>query len=155
MTADATPVAATYTKKQEQQTARRLRALASQWITIFGLDHWDISIRLTDQMPEVGFQLDEEAYSVYATCHPNWPYQSATLAFNASKAVTFDDDALLELLVHELTHCSLDEMKFYDTSESGLAHLEHCASAVSAAILRAYEAGCQKGFKEARAAPQD
>lgn len=78
---------------------REIEKLVSDWITILGLGHWDISISY-NQPKKLVAQGD---YEEHGSCSSNENYLTATINFPPSKLKGVDESVVIHELLHVVT----------------------------------------------------
>lgn len=83
----------------------------------------------------------------------HWPYRKATINFWFNATTDLDDEDLEEVVVHELCHILVNQMR-----EKGIVHEEAVVTALSKAFIWTWGAGAktlarppkQRGKRKAR-----
>lgn len=103
---------------------------AKWWVKWLGLGYWDISFQFGEGKPE-------GKYSEYLVglSEPIWQYQTATITFYPKNMKHMTADEIEKLVVHELMHVFLNEMR-----EEGIDHEERVATMLSKAFIWTREA---------------
>jgi hypothetical protein len=110
----------------------RINRFIYKWVTPLGLGWWKVDIDFCDGPPEdMGGGFEETA-----RCHVRWPYRKAKVEFWLNSTMHLDDEALEEVVVHELCHILVNQMR-----EKGIVHEEAVVAALSQAFLWTYSAG--------------
>lgn len=114
------------------QTERKIAKFVKKWRPLLGLNSWDISLQFfagvyiqADGVPSTGSD---------ASCHASWPYMSATIAFDTDSLSNYTDRDLEVVVVHELAHVLVNEMREPDPD---VAHEERVTTMVAWALVRA------------------
>lgn len=103
----------------------RIKAIYDRWDQVLGLRWWTVKqvwVRDLD-----GFQSESNGHTsfiVHARTTASWPYMTATISFNLVDMANLDDKDAERVVVHELCHILVNEMR-YDETVSGLAHGEN------------------------------
>lgn len=88
--------------KKPESPLKDIIPLIQKWQKRLQLEHWKITAELMDgDVPE--------GRPVAAECHPNVPYQSATIRIYPHFFKCHDDKE--EMIAHELVHCLTEEYK--------------------------------------------
>lgn len=141
------------TEKQTEKVAKRIKRLVIEWIPIFGLDHWSLDVVLAEKVQDKRAGPTPAGRLAVASAQVDWAYQEALLRFTAAPLHKIDQDELTSIVVHELAHLHLDEMRFATDTPEGVAHEEHTTVNFTGTILRAYEAGYIAGLEDAGGTP--
>lgn len=107
-------------KKQEIKDL--IEAKATYWARVLGLGDWDIDFKLAKR--------DREDELTAGEANVQWQYQQATITFYSKVLKGLDADAIEKIVVHELMHVFLNEMR-----EEGIDHEERVATMLSKAFL--------------------
>jgi len=117
---------------------KRCTRFVKMWRERLGLSHWRIDHTYHDGPFLVDGALDSEAT---ASCLARWQYQSASLNFNVRETEQLDDERLEEVVIHELGHILVNEMRPLNLpagwvrDASDAAHEEHVVTLITNAIL--------------------
>jgi hypothetical protein len=99
------------TDAEYREQKRRVEALVREWKPLLSLNEWQVDISHCRH----GFrQSDGEASRgevVIMTCSVMWEYLKATITVNTPELGDLDDDSLEEIVVHELCHIVVNEMR--------------------------------------------
>ena len=120
---------------------RRLGPVIRRWVKRVGLGGWTIDVEYYDEIPahkDAAMAMDVQ-----------WQYFQATMKVNANKTSDETDRRCEEIIVHELSHILVNEMRpparGTDLDEYAInelmQHEERVCTIVARAILWAYEAG--------------
>lgn len=115
----------------KRRTAKRLiQEYATRWVKILGLVTWDLSFRCEDGTidPSTG-------ETVAGETNVSWKYENAVITFYPDVLKDMTEDEIEKLVVHELMHVFLNEMR-----EDGIDHEERVATMLSKAFLWVKEA---------------
>lgn len=84
-------------------------------------------------------------------CSVSWEYTDAAIHFNLERVheLDYDDEDIEELVVHELMHCLLNEMREWQDvdSENRIAHEERVATHFQRALMETWSQGFKAGKK--------
>ncbi len=112
---------------EEQQA--RIEAIWERWHSRLGMYGWDIGRSYHD-----GPYTQQDGLpsgDAVASTHVRWPYKSGSIAWNTALTEGIDDEHLEGILVHEVMHVWLSEMR-----SRGLEHEERVATELAWAFLR-------------------
>lgn len=106
-------------------------SLLDKWVSILGLDHWEIGIKFSrNQGP------DGAVYQTQSEVSADWRYLRATITWYSGTAKdATQPDKLEEEILHELLHIVLDELP-NDDSKNYRAHEERVITQLSRRIAR-------------------
>lgn len=107
-------------KKQELKDL--IQAKATYWANVLGLGNWDMEFKLA--------KCDKECDAVAGEAKVQWQYQQAIITFYRKGLKGLDADGVEQIIVHELMHVFLNEMR-----EEGIDHEERVATMLSKAFL--------------------
>jgi hypothetical protein len=110
----------------------RIKRFIYKWVTPLGLGWWKVDIEWLDGPPET----PHEGFDKAADCRAQWPYRKATVRFWLNATMDMDDEDLEEMVVHELCHILVNQMR-----EEGIVHEEAVVTALSKAFIWTYSAG--------------
>lgn len=113
-----------------KQVEAKVEKLFKKWRPLLGLSAWDIR-RLYFDGPYLQPDGDVSTGS-YACCSVSWPYMQATMHFGVDAMGDLDDRDLEVVVVHELAHILVNEMR-----EDGIDHEERVTTTVAWALVRA------------------
>ena len=108
-------------KKIKNYIRKKLR----WWVRWTGLGYW----RVNTVWKEV-IQMDHGGYNTAALCVCDWRYQEATITFGMEKIRQIKRSDIEQLIVHELMHVFLNEMR-----AEGIEHEERVATQLQKAFL--------------------
>lgn len=82
----------------------KIEEYLSYWSKIMGLSEWSFN---------VNYEIvnHEEGEHVKASVNPSWEYQAVYIRFFLPQLRDFDDYGLEHTVVHELSHCLVDQME--------------------------------------------
>jgi hypothetical protein len=118
----------------DEERARIMR-FADKWTPLLGLDDWDISW-------EFHREPDTTDAKEMAYCGVQWQYEAAVIRWCVFEvyAHALNDDALERVVVHEMMHILLHEMR-EDANRPDIAHEERVATRLTKAFVRTSERG--------------
>lgn len=118
-----------------KQQKKRITPLVREWRERLGLTNWN----LTHHYHDGTFHLDDGSNSDQAVgaCFSRWQYQTIKLDFNAQQTARFDDDELREIVIHELMHAMVNEMRdpYTEWTKERSAHEERVVTMLTNAII--------------------
>lgn len=101
------------TDAEYEQTKNRIQAIADEWVRCLGLGWWHIyfvyhrdSSEYLESSSEPDMPLGSKGYT-----SASWAYCDATVHFNMPFLTEDDSSKLEEVVVHELTHILVHEMR--------------------------------------------
>lgn len=106
----------------------RVGDVVRRWIKPLGLRWWKIDCAWVRESHR--WSRDEQDGHPIAECHADWKYGEATITFDLGRIELLDDDGLDTIVVHELMHIFLNEMR-----EGGIEHEERVATTLQKAFL--------------------
>jgi len=114
-------------KKAFKRTRRHIQSLLDTWLTQLGLKWWSIEVRYYDS--EKGFRkADGRAVAMRVTS--DWRYMSLCIDVNTPACARQTDDDLERIVVHELSHALVNEMR-----EGGIDHEERVVTTLTKAFM--------------------
>ena len=123
----------TLTDAERDAQRERVKALFERWIGLIGLDRWKIKISYLAEGPIEG---DDGSFALM-TCTARWEYRKATITVALSECPALPDDELEQIVVHELMHIFLSEMREKDED---LKHEERVATMLAEGLIGLYKA---------------
>lgn len=114
------------TASEIKQTKQKIHLLMKKWVGPIGLGWFAIK---TKYNMNCGESSDQE-YSVLAKCTTRWEYRVAEIEFNMHACAYCDDESLEQVVVHELMHIFVNEMR-----EEGIKHEERVCETLSKAFV--------------------
>ena len=111
---------------------RLFSKLAQEWIGKTWLGWWKIDVVFYDnkEYAKVEGYKKKHARCSAATCHTNWQYLDATINVNLSVIKTMGKEQLEYVVVHELMHAFLNEMR-----AGGVEHEERVATILAKSFM--------------------
>lgn len=132
------------TDRAFQREQRRITRFVKKWRQTLGLNQW----RIEHTYHDGPFDVDGSTKSgAVGACTAHWEYQTAHLEFDVSELANYDDERVEEVVIHELMHAMVNEMRLQNlptgwTRDAGdAAHEEHVVTMLTNAIL--YTAGAR------------
>ena len=110
------------------------------WISVTWLGWWKIDVVYLSTFDMLQGDSDNTIDTV-ATCETNWKYMEATITVHEEKLERVKDSEIADLVLHELMHVVLNEMR-----EDGIDHEERVATF----LARSMHAVEQKARQENR-----
>lgn len=132
-------------EKWHKRQKRRVRKLFAKWLEPLGLLWWEI---------DIGYYSDyDRCRQLFTTSNANrdtvmivdasWKYMEATIDVNLQRTSKTNDKKLEKIIVHELTHILVNEMR-----EKGIKHEERVASTLASAFIWVRGYGHKEGADE-------
>lgn len=115
------------TDKEYSKEKRRVEKLLEKWIKPLGLGWWMIDISYSRD-----FAGDTDGFDTVAECSSKWYYRIADVKFYLPAVARIDDARLEVLVVHELMHIFVNEMREKDEDRR---HEEHVVTGLANAIV--------------------
>ncbi len=103
-----------------------------------GLQNWKVDLTYHDGPYVIDGAMDNEAVG---SCLARWQYQTAHLQFNTQETAKMDDGDLEQVIVHELSHALVNEMRAqnlpagWSWDKGDTAHEERVVTNITNAIL--------------------
>jgi hypothetical protein len=110
---------------KQKQIKQLIQKYMTYWVKTTGLGYWDIKCLYSEAVEE-GRTCDVLLGEASAT----WQYQMATITFYPKSMTEMSEDEIERLVVHELMHVFLNEMR-----EEGIDHEERVATMLAKAFL--------------------
>lgn len=110
-----------------ERQKERIQALREKWVGPLGLKWW-----CTNWKYDRGDIADSDGYGNYpvAHCRADWRYLEATIEWSLPRVVNLSDQELENVLVHELMHIFVNEMR-----EGKLKHEERVCETLARAFV--------------------
>ena len=113
------------TDAEQKQLENRIQAIADEWILCLGLQWWHISFYYHGDSgayrdSSAGVPAESKAYT-----SASWPYLDAAIHYNLSGLSDYDDVHLEEVVVHELMHVMVHEMRSVANCECEQFDIRH------------------------------
>jgi hypothetical protein len=102
-----------------------IQEYAVWWTKVLGLGHWDLSFKCADGTIEPA-----SGDTVAGEANVSWKYENAVITFYPDVLKDMSEDEIEKLVVHELMHVFLNEMR-----EEGIDHEERVATMLAKAFL--------------------
>ena len=120
----------------------RVKELCDPWVAVLGLGAWDI----TNTFDRVGLKTDAGDLNDNLRCMAKtavrWPYLNANIMWNLPQLGDLEDDKLEQIVVHELCHILVHEMREWapeiieaDRSAIGMKHEERVTTNLTNAFI--------------------
>lgn len=122
-----------------------IKAAFDKWIVRLGLAWWDIEIVYYDDPMEIinRFRQIETGEMVPATVTAQWMYADAKISINLPTFEYIEDDKIERVVVHELVHILVNEMR-----EEDICHEERVVSTLTKAFFWVDEFAREAGSAE-------
>jgi len=116
---------------------KKIKKYLKKWITPLGLGWWKIDIFYIDDPATIlnEFKTGDGEGIVRATVKPQWEYGVASINFNLPAFNNLDDDEIERVVIHELVHILVNEMR-----ESEMHHEERVVTGLTKAFMWTREA---------------
>ena len=114
-----------------EATKERIRIIRDFWAEKLGLLWWTVHYNYRD---DSAYFQEPNGVQAAARCRPEWRYLEASIDLNMPQLFGMDDDELEKIIVHEMMHILLHEMRNFD-EEAGLKHEERVATTFTKAFL--------------------
>lgn len=120
------------TEKAFKRQKKRIQKCLRHWKILLGLGVWRIDIEWYDgRLTET--RTNDPHSTVLADIHVSWEYLKATMRVNVEAVSKLDDEQLDELIIHELLHAVVNEMRNY-SADDGIYHEERVVSTLTSVI---------------------
>lgn len=127
----------------EAQKAR-VDAVLAKWVNSIGLGWWRLSY-VWSRDPAVEGEGGASSDKTAAVCTVLWQYLCATITFYLPTLADEDDSHLEWIIVHELMHVFLREMRWTNDDGDNIDHEERVATMLAHGFMWAREAGFDEG----------
>lgn len=124
------------TDSEFEQERERILAFARKWAEPLGLGWWEITYEYArDDYKAPSPSYAPDTFSA-AYCTADWRYGHATIVFNMPVMAQQSDSKAEKIVVHELCHVLLNEMRWarHDDADH-IDHEERVASTLARAFL--------------------
>lgn len=115
--------------KKNQKIRNKLSKFMNQWCLLLGLDRWEI-------IAEYCAESDTLEPGLNGCAKVQWPYKRAVIKFHISQLYDNDDVQLERLVVHELMHVVVNEMRGKKFDNDDLQHEERVVTELTDSFLR-------------------
>lgn len=120
------------TDKAFKRQKKRVQKYLRHWKVMLGLGVWRIDVDWYDgRLPETRSLNDRDV--VLADIHVSWEYLKATMRVNVAAVAGLSDEQLEEVIIHELLHAVVNEMRNY-SADDGIYHEERVVSTLTSVI---------------------
>ncbi len=121
-----------FRNRKKRTIKEKLDKYFQWWINRLGLRWWKIDLRWANSKRESSYMYHDDGTIAMMDCWADWKYMKAEITINMYEFVRQNnsDDELEEIVVHELMHILLNEMK-----EKGIDHEERVAMTLQRAFL--------------------
>lgn len=136
---------------------RRVQALLDKWLQPLGLLWWKIDV--TWDKATICDDKGPDREHCLAHVHVQWEYLQAAITFHLFKILDENDENLERIVVHELCHILVKEMRAPiapsdEVNDEWRKHEERVVSALASAFLWTRRDGERAGEKSAQPAPR-
>ena len=113
------------TDAEQEQLEARIQAIADEWILCLGLQWWHISFYYHGDSgayrdSSVDIPAESKAYT-----SASWAYLDAAIHYNLSGLSGYDDAHLEEVVLHELMHVMVHEMRAVAACDCDTLDMRH------------------------------
>ena len=137
--------------KKEKEYKESIINLVTKWKDLLGLYNWVIDIMWDDDV-DAGTHLHSLGWQALFEMVASWPYMLASLHVNCKYLCELDDERLEELIIHELMHLILAELREAKSNDLHL-HEERVVTMLSRAFNRLNKENMEKENIEILTAP--
>jgi hypothetical protein len=109
---------------KEKKIKKIIEEKSRWWIHYLGLGFWEVHLLFSNVIRE-----DRWGFTTHADTSVDWKYLKFTVTFYLKTLTNLTKDDLENMVVHELMHVFLNEMR-----ESGIDHEERVASSLQKAF---------------------
>ena len=128
----------TVSKKDFKRIRKAMQRYFDHWLKWMGLKWWETEIDYYFKTPK--HMRRKNRRNIAARTTVDWCYMLATVEINVPALVGMDDRSLEELVIHELGHVLVNEMR-----EKGQEHEERVVTCLTKAFGWVADAGRYKG----------
>lgn len=122
------------TDAEYQAQKARVQAMLDKWVNTTGLGWWRMTyVWVRD--PAVAGENGASSKDTGAVCSVSWQYLCATITFYLPTLADEDDDHLEWIIVHELMHVFLREMRWTNDDGDNIDHEERVATMLAHGFL--------------------
>jgi predicted aminopeptidase len=139
-------------EKERKRQIKRMRDLVAKWAEPMGLLWWKIDVVYYggyDECKQLFSDPKSANRETVAITDASWKYLEATIEVNLQRVARMDDDKLEEVVVHELAHVLVNEMR-----EEGDEHEERVVTTVVKALRWTRGYGRKEGARSKKTAKQ-
>lgn len=129
------------TDKEYRAKTRLIAKLLARWIERLGLREYDIKVQYLRE-------LHDNDKDIRAECECAWEYRQIGITFYVPSMEGYNDETIEDIIVHELCHGIVNEMRPAVPNDSVMKHEERVVTHVAKAIQDAYIFGYNDGLKE-------
>jgi hypothetical protein len=122
-------------------TVKRIKRALTKWMKPLGLEWWDVTVECFNEPADIllHFKASKD-HIVPAIVFADWQYGTATILFNVPAFDGKSDDEIERIVVHELLHILVNEMR-----EGEIHHEERVVSQLTKAIFWVTAAAKKEG----------
>ena len=122
-------------------TVKRIKRALAKWMKPLGVEWWVVTVECFDDPEDIirHFKTDAD-HIVQAVTFVDWKYGTATILFNVPAFTDKSDDEIERIVVHELLHILVNEMR-----EGEIHHEERVVSQLTKAVFWITDAGMRSG----------
>lgn len=114
-------------KKKAKKLTREYFLWWTEWL---GLRYGEIKLFFVDYIEDHEGDATFIIPDVAGKCHTDWRYQETSIEISTKKICQLDEDSIERVVVHELMHVLLNEMR-----EEGIDHEERVATNLQKAFM--------------------
>lgn len=104
--------------RTRKQLLKKLASIVKKVKYFIGdVSQWTININLIDQNE---MKNEDSSYTTYAYCEPKWEYKNCCIHFNYDQLKESSDKELVGVVVHELYHAAIVQMREWNPNLSGI-----------------------------------
>lgn len=107
----------------------KIQGWIDAWADRMWLNWWDVHIVwYRGDIPDSNREAVPPGRKALMDCTPDYRYFEATIRVNLERALDFGDDYLENVVIHELAHIVLNEMRDWKPSRKGMKREERVAT---------------------------
>ena len=137
------------TDKEFNSIKSKIAKSIKYWAVSLGLSHWD-SIDFLCHRDSHEMDIGASDCSVAAiSC--DWTYRHALIKFNVQRMKEFSKQEIDAVVVHELSHCLVNQMRellSMEENDPWIKHEESTVTGIAIAVLGACDRSFQEGYKQ-------
>lgn len=113
------------TDAEHAQLKSRIQAIADEWVECLGLRWWHISFYYHGDSGDYRDSSADIPPESKAYTSASWAYLDAAIHFNMSGLATYNETQLEEVVVHELMHAMVHEMRAVSACNCDTLDIRH------------------------------
>ena len=122
--------------KEYEKLKARIVQLTDKWQVMLGLKWWRVTYYYERENSKTEPNCDEGHSKLGGSTFTQYPYKTAQVYFYLPALEGLDAKELENLVVHELVHILVNEMRYFDKDQ---AHEERVVSDLTSAFLWTYK----------------